>query len=188
MHRSTAYYPPTYHIPGYFTNRRMFLPRLYLQLGVFLDCYTEMHQPSVSQVLREILDKGCAESNDFKQAIPELHRIVIPQIITGNQRCDYMEQRTPLSLSKNLIICKVFWTPDRFPSILLSATERSIHLTTKKMQRRCGRSSLTWLRPFYAKLWADHFVIHLIIVVEIWWVLVGLFGSPVLYATWLILW
>jgi acetyl esterase/lipase len=59
----------------------MLLPRLYLQLGVFLDYYTGMHQPSVSKGLREILDKGSAESNDFKQAIPEFHRRVIPQIM-----------------------------------------------------------------------------------------------------------
>ena len=74
-----AYHPSTYHIPGYPANRRMLLPRLYLQLGVFLDYYTGMHQPSLSKVLREILDN--AESNDFTRAIPEIHRKVIPQIM-----------------------------------------------------------------------------------------------------------
>lgn len=76
-----AYHPPTYHIPGYPANRRMLLPRLYLQLGIFLDYYTGVHQPSVSKVLHEILDKGDAESNNFKQAIPEIHRTVFPQIM-----------------------------------------------------------------------------------------------------------
>ncbi|KIM47058.1 hypothetical protein M413DRAFT_268696 [Hebeloma cylindrosporum] len=82
-----AYHPPTYHIPGYPANRRMLLPRLYLQLGVFLDYYTGMHQPSISKVLREILDKGETEgnANGFKQAIPEIHQTVIPQImVDGN--------------------------------------------------------------------------------------------------------
>ena len=80
---------------------------------------------------------------------------------TGHRRCCCMAQRIPLSLSRNLIICEVCWTPQGFPSILMSSAGKSIHLITKQMQRRYGRSSLTWLRPFYTRLWADHVVVDL---------------------------
>ncbi|KAL0949811.1 hypothetical protein HGRIS_009846 [Hohenbuehelia grisea] len=47
-----AYHDASYHIPGYPANPRMLLVRLYLQLGVFLDYYTGLHQPSLSELLR----------------------------------------------------------------------------------------------------------------------------------------
>ncbi|THH27996.1 hypothetical protein EUX98_g6191 [Antrodiella citrinella] len=51
-----AYYPETAPIPGYPANPRMLLARLYLQLGVFLDYYTQMYQPSLSLALRGARD------------------------------------------------------------------------------------------------------------------------------------
>ncbi|EAU86131.2 hypothetical protein CC1G_03342 [Coprinopsis cinerea okayama7 len=51
-----SHHPPTHPIPGYPSNPRMLLARLYLQLGQFLDYYTGQHSPSLSRQLREIYD------------------------------------------------------------------------------------------------------------------------------------
>ncbi|KAG5652256.1 hypothetical protein H0H81_005609 [Sphagnurus paluster] len=51
-----AYHPQTYTIPGYPANPRMLLTRLYLQLGVFIDYYTGVHEDGgISCILREAL-------------------------------------------------------------------------------------------------------------------------------------
>ncbi|KAH6911491.1 Alpha/Beta hydrolase protein [Coprinopsis sp. MPI-PUGE-AT-0042] len=49
-----SYHPATYHIPGYPSNPRMLLTRLYLQMGTFLNYYTGLHSPSLSQRLHVI--------------------------------------------------------------------------------------------------------------------------------------
>ncbi|KAF8965123.1 alpha/beta-hydrolase [Flammula alnicola] len=73
------YYPQTYRIPGYPANPRMLLARLYLQLGVFLDYYTGMHDPGLSETLRAIINKKGYSSKDLEEAIPERHRYLFPQ-------------------------------------------------------------------------------------------------------------
>jgi len=54
---SLTYYGTEYHIPGYPSNPRMLLARLYLQLGSYLDYYTGKHDPSVSKPLQDTLGK-----------------------------------------------------------------------------------------------------------------------------------
>lgn len=69
-----AYHPPTYVIPGYPSNPRMFLGPLYLQLGTYLDYYTGMHEPSLSAYLRSLpVDAGLRAN-----PIPEQHRRLFP--------------------------------------------------------------------------------------------------------------
>ena len=72
-----AYHPQTYYIPGYPANPRMFLARLYLQLGVFLDYYTGQHDPSLTNTLRQTL--GMPEADDLICQIPEQQRSLFPQ-------------------------------------------------------------------------------------------------------------
>ncbi|KAH9480737.1 putative carboxylesterase M8 [Psilocybe cubensis] len=74
-----AYHPQTYRIPGYPANKRMLLSRLYLQLGVYLDYYTGMHQPSLSLSLRQ----HTVEDTPGRLVAPE-HHSLFPQLqMTG---------------------------------------------------------------------------------------------------------
>lgn len=74
-----AYHPQTYHIPGYPANPRMFLARLYLQLGVFVDYYTGQHDPSLTNTLRQILNMPEYKEEDLMCQIPERQRSFFPQ-------------------------------------------------------------------------------------------------------------
>ncbi|KAG6840236.1 hypothetical protein C0991_008020 [Blastosporella zonata] len=84
-----VYHPQTYHIPGYPASPRMFITRLYLQLGVFIDYYTGMHDNGgISPVLRDILASRTnlspeADEPEFddrvRALIPEEHRGLFPQ-------------------------------------------------------------------------------------------------------------
>ncbi|KIJ64601.1 hypothetical protein HYDPIDRAFT_111975 [Hydnomerulius pinastri MD-312] len=71
-----AYHPPTYRIPGYPSNPRMLLGRLYLQLGTFLDYYTGQHEPSLSACLRAI----SSGDDTLRLQIPEKHLDLFPQL------------------------------------------------------------------------------------------------------------
>ncbi|KAG6898409.1 hypothetical protein C0992_004120 [Termitomyces sp. T32_za158] len=86
-----AYHPQTYHIPGYPANPRMLLPRLYLQLGVFIDYYTGAHENGgLSVSLRDALalkpgfeasDQSLAEFDNLIRAlIPVQHRGLFPHL------------------------------------------------------------------------------------------------------------
>ena len=74
-----AYHPQTYHIPGYPANPRMFLIRLYIQLGVFIDYYTGQHDPSLSNTLRQTLNTPGFNAENSICQIPERHRHLFPQ-------------------------------------------------------------------------------------------------------------
>ncbi|KAG6334808.1 hypothetical protein ID866_4280 [Astraeus odoratus] len=76
-----TYYPSTYHIPGYPSNPRMLLGRLYLQLGTYLDYYTGEHDPSLSASLRSMSTNDLTPSAGVPFApIPEQHRRLFPQL------------------------------------------------------------------------------------------------------------
>ncbi|KAF8157979.1 Alpha/Beta hydrolase protein [Crassisporium funariophilum] len=74
-----AYHPQTYRIPGYPANPRMLLPRLYLQLGIFLNYYTGKHDPSLSDALRQALEADDVCLENLRKIIPECHRALFPQ-------------------------------------------------------------------------------------------------------------
>ena len=89
-HSPLSYHPRTYHIPGYPANPRMLLPRLYLQLGTYLDYYTGQHEPSLSAKLRELTlgtsldDASTVRSEIIARmlgSIPERHSSLFPQLI-----------------------------------------------------------------------------------------------------------
>ncbi|KAJ3890789.1 Alpha/Beta hydrolase protein [Lentinula edodes] len=74
------------------SNRRMFLGRLYLQLGEFLDYYTGEHDPGLSLALRKKAedieltrsDSDSSSANDLEEIlarrIPEKHRSLFPSL------------------------------------------------------------------------------------------------------------
>ncbi|KAF5380715.1 hypothetical protein D9757_007055 [Collybiopsis confluens] len=76
--------------PGFPSNRRMFLGRLYLQMGRFLDYYTGEHDPSLSVALRrhaeDLRSTPLSDSNDatvstaLANIIPEKHRHLFPSL------------------------------------------------------------------------------------------------------------
>ncbi|KAF8532102.1 alpha/beta-hydrolase [Gautieria morchelliformis] len=76
-----SYYGTDHPIPGYPSNPRMLLARLYLQLGNFIDYYTGEHQGSISETLRDHLsaDKDMALS-DWSSLIPPAHQPLFPQL------------------------------------------------------------------------------------------------------------
>jgi len=92
--RVTTDSPPSYHpasspTPGYPANSRMLVPRLYLQLGVFLDYYTGEHESSFSASLRASsstasrdLPTGYLELTTEKllELIPERHHALFPEL------------------------------------------------------------------------------------------------------------
>ncbi|KAF9240276.1 alpha/beta-hydrolase [Melanogaster broomeanus] len=77
-----AYHGPSYHIPGYPSNPRMLLARLYLQLGTFLDYYTGQHEPSLSASLREGMasDGGLGDKQAICSRVPVNHQDLFPQL------------------------------------------------------------------------------------------------------------
>lgn len=70
-----AYHGPDYRIPGYPANPRLLLPRLYLQLGTWLDYYTGQHEPSLSAQLR-----GAQTGADLTSLLLDEHRALFPQL------------------------------------------------------------------------------------------------------------
>ncbi|KNZ73169.1 hypothetical protein J132_01004 [Termitomyces sp. J132] len=71
-----AYHPQTYHIPGYPANPRMLLPRLYLQLGVFLDYFTGAHDDGgISIPLRDALISK-HESEAYDDSVAEFDNLI----------------------------------------------------------------------------------------------------------------
>ncbi|KAF8229677.1 alpha/beta-hydrolase [Tricholoma matsutake] len=99
-----AYHPTSHHIPGYPSNPRMLIGRLYLQLGSFLDYYTGDHDPSLSCMLREALD---ANSDDIYQA-------------------QHVKQMRDLILKQHLPLFPQFGvTPSWPPTLLCHGTEDS---------------------------------------------------------------
>lgn len=76
-----SYYGSDHSIPGYPSNPRMLLARLYLQLGNFLDYYTDEHQGSLSEILRDHLN---AEKDmtflGWSSLIPLIHHPLFPQL------------------------------------------------------------------------------------------------------------
>ncbi|KAJ7079722.1 Alpha/Beta hydrolase protein [Mycena belliarum] len=80
-----SYHPASSPTPGWPANPRMPLARLYLQLGVKLDYLTGQHEPSLSAILRPLLDTPLAADTlalqDAMQAlIPPEHHAVIPAL------------------------------------------------------------------------------------------------------------
>ncbi|GBE84981.1 alpha/beta-hydrolase [Sparassis crispa] len=82
-----AYHPQTYTIPGYPANSRMLLGRLYLQLGVYLDYYAGIHQPSLSAVLRETVADTPHDARELRRmqfddvcgVLSPRERVLLPQ-------------------------------------------------------------------------------------------------------------
>ena len=73
-----AYHGPEFHIPGFPANPRMLLPRLYLQMGTWLDYYTGMHEPSLSTSLRSAVTS--AGDGILGSHIPDEHKSLFPQL------------------------------------------------------------------------------------------------------------
>ncbi|KAG5646019.1 hypothetical protein DXG03_004621 [Asterophora parasitica] len=75
-----AYHPQTYHIPGYPANPRMLLTRLYLQLGVFIDYYTGVHENGgISLPLRAALESKPAFGENDAEYIARVRSLVPPE-------------------------------------------------------------------------------------------------------------
>ncbi|GJF00690.1 alpha/beta hydrolase [Phanerochaete sordida] len=74
-----AYHGADHAIPGFPANPRMLLPRLYLQLGVWLDYYTGAHAPSLSGALRD----AAAQGADLSACVPARHAKLWPQLAAG---------------------------------------------------------------------------------------------------------
>ena len=75
-----AYHPLDSSTPGHPSNPRMQLARLYLQMGNFLDYLTGQHEPSLSSILRNLLNKDSGGNpHEYQHNIPERHRILFPQ-------------------------------------------------------------------------------------------------------------
>ncbi|KAF8512859.1 alpha/beta-hydrolase [Hysterangium stoloniferum] len=81
-----TYHGPDYHIPGYPSNPRMFVARLFLQLGNYLDYYTGIHNPSFSDQLRprmsdkpQSLQPPPVPANDC-QLFPQFNISALPPI------------------------------------------------------------------------------------------------------------
>ena len=74
-----AYHGTDHAIPGYPANQRMQLARLYLQMGVYLDYYTGVHEPSLSEVLYAAAQHD-ANPDSIGQSIPREHWLLFPQL------------------------------------------------------------------------------------------------------------
>ncbi|KAF5331118.1 hypothetical protein D9619_005378 [Psilocybe cf. subviscida] len=62
-------------------NRRMAVPPLWIQLGVVLDYYNGIHEPSLSAKLRKVLEEDPhATSKDFEKAMPVSQRYTFPEL------------------------------------------------------------------------------------------------------------
>ncbi|KIJ54242.1 hypothetical protein M422DRAFT_221782 [Sphaerobolus stellatus SS14] len=76
-----TYHGPDHIIPGYPSNPRMLLARLFLQLGIYLDYYTGKHEPSLSIPLREILnEKGSKKIELIKPFLSAEEQKLFPQL------------------------------------------------------------------------------------------------------------
>lgn len=53
---------------------------LYLQLDVYLDYDTGMHEPSLSAAMKAIFDKGGSGITEYNACIPEKHWSLFPQL------------------------------------------------------------------------------------------------------------
>ncbi|TEB40197.1 alpha/beta-hydrolase [Coprinellus micaceus] len=90
-----SYNPPGHPTkPGYPSNPRMLLARLYLQLGTYLDYYTGEHEPSLSGQLREVLQAE-SEVIDKKGMLREAEKVIgenvlhlFPQFSLSNSKED----------------------------------------------------------------------------------------------------
>ncbi|PCH40121.1 alpha/beta-hydrolase [Wolfiporia cocos MD-104 SS10] len=98
-----AYHPPTSPTPGFPANPRMFLARLYLQLGTYMDYYTGCHEPSLSDALRSAAANCSAQdiikgapgtelpSIHLRSIIPPEHLLLFPQFgVTSNWPSTYL--------------------------------------------------------------------------------------------------
>ncbi|OCH91245.1 alpha beta-hydrolase [Obba rivulosa] len=84
--KATADSALTYHsgdspTPGLPSNPRMYLARLYLQKGVYLDYYTGCHDPSISKTLRHLHsgEDGSESTSCSHILIPAEHLPLFPQ-------------------------------------------------------------------------------------------------------------
>ncbi|KAH8977913.1 Alpha/Beta hydrolase protein [Lactarius hatsudake] len=86
----TAQSTPTFHgrdsaTPGLPSNPRMPLARLWLQLGTYLDYWTGLHTPSLSDTLRTLLPAGSEEHAEIDArlaaALPPADRAIFPQLL-----------------------------------------------------------------------------------------------------------
>ncbi|KAI0032783.1 Alpha/Beta hydrolase protein [Vararia minispora EC-137] len=81
-----CYHPPDSAAPGYPANPRMQLGRVYIQEGVFIDYLTGLHSPSLSAMMRVLLQEDCTSMNadasraKMAAAIPESVRPLFPQL------------------------------------------------------------------------------------------------------------
>lgn len=73
--------------PGMPSNPRMQLARLWLQYGIYLDYWTGLHDPSISDTLRELLPK---EGEDISAAdsrlagvLPPSEHAIFPQLLVN---------------------------------------------------------------------------------------------------------
>ena len=80
-----SYFGPDSATPGMPSNPRMQLARLWLQYGVHLDYWTGLHEPSISNTLRELLP---AEGEDIAvadarlaAALPASEHAIFPQLL-----------------------------------------------------------------------------------------------------------
>ncbi|KAF9449114.1 alpha/beta-hydrolase [Macrolepiota fuliginosa MF-IS2] len=83
------YYPDDHPTPGIPANPRMYLARLYFQLGTYLDYYTGDHAPSLSEALRNKRGEVSSSSGRErmlspeewgKPLIPRRHQVLFPQL------------------------------------------------------------------------------------------------------------
>jgi acetyl esterase/lipase len=71
------------------SNPRMKVARLWLQLGVFLDYWTGLHEPSISATLRELLPKDGEEDTpvmmdaQLRRALPPSAHPILPQLLVS---------------------------------------------------------------------------------------------------------
>lgn len=75
-----VYHGPEYYIPGFPANPRMLLPRLYIQLGTWLDYYTGMHEPSLSSNLRDAAGSSAGAKANLVFHVPNEHQLLFPQL------------------------------------------------------------------------------------------------------------
>jgi acetyl esterase/lipase len=80
-----TFFGPDSATPGMPSNRRMQLARLWLQLGVYLDYWTGLHEPSISDALREILpvEGEDTATTDARLAatLPASEHALFPQLL-----------------------------------------------------------------------------------------------------------
>lgn len=77
--------------PGFPSNRRMFLGRLYLQLGEYLDYYTGEHEPSLSAAIRKEAQQSASSSENSRNLqeclahiIPSQHLHLFPSLLPAH--------------------------------------------------------------------------------------------------------